>query len=200
MPSRIDRSILSHKSGSVQSQLLLAFHFFGLINRSGRPTENLKDLISGANHTRRIRFKDLIKKSYRFVFQSDFDIQTATSDQIEKRFRQTGASGETVRRCIAFFMSAARESNIQVSPYIKPHRGKHLSNRKNTTQAKSASEKPLPDRVSLNNSLKKIALRNGGTLTLQLDLDLFQLHLRDRDLIFELIDQINNYLKKKSIS
>ena len=31
LPGRIDRSVLSHKSGTVQSQLLLALEFLGLI-------------------------------------------------------------------------------------------------------------------------------------------------------------------------
>ena len=124
VPGRIDRSVLAHKSGSVQSQLLLALRFLGLIHESGTPTDDLKELLTGIQRQRMAHFKSLLERSYPFVFGSGFDVETATSDQTEELFGRTGASGETLRRCISFFVAAAKESGIRVSAYIKPHRGK----------------------------------------------------------------------------
>ena len=191
LPGRIDRSVLAHKSGTVQSQLLLALRFLGLIHKSGKPTEDLKRLLTGSQRERMAHFKSLLERSYPFVFGSGFDVETATSDQTEELFRRTGASGETLRRCISFFVSAARESGIPVSSYIKPHRGKKPASRSSgPDEPKPGTTASLPRPAPSATTRKVVPLRGGGTLTLYLDVDLFDLAAEDRKLIFSLIDKI----------
>ena len=194
VPGRIDRSVLAHKSGSVQSQLLLALRFLGLIHESGKPTDDLKELLMGIQRQRMAHFKSLLERSYPFVFGSGFDVETATSDQTEELFGRTGASGETLRRCISFFVAAAKESGIRVSAYIKPHRGKKARpTASRPVERKSETTASLPPTAPATATWKTIRLRNGGTLTLQLDVDLFQLPGEDREFVFSLIDQIQAF-------
>ena len=199
LPSRIDRSVLAHKSGTVQSQLLLAFRFLGLIRRSGKPTDDLKHLLKGDQDARMAHLRSLVERSYPFVFGSSFDVGTATSDQAEELFRQTGASGETLRRCLSFFVSAARESGIPISAYIKPHQGKPSSaSRQRPTREEAEASTPLPHAASPKGSWKTVRLGNGGTVRLHLDVDLFELEGRDRELVLNLIDRIQAYEKEES--
>ena len=194
LPGRIDRSVLAHKSGSVQSQLFLALNFLGLIHKSGKPTEDMKRLLTGGQRERMTHFRRLLERSYPFVFGTGFDVETATSDQTEELFGRTGASGETLRRCISFFVAAARESGIPVSSYIKPHRGKKSSARTSPQgDPAPATTTSLPHLPPSGTTRKVVRLRGGGTLTLHLDVDLFDLAAADRKLIFSLIDQIQAF-------
>jgi len=195
IPSRIDRSVMSHKSGTVQSQLLLALHYLGLVKASGHPTERLSRLVETEGTKRKEVVGEMIQSSYEFAFDQSFGLETATSNQAQEVFEKTGASGETVRRCIAFFLAAAKEGGIPVSPYIKPHgRRRSASRKKGTAHHKppEAAPSPLPASQRGEES-REVHLRSGGTLRLELSIDLFDLDQRDRDFIFKLIDQLKEY-------
>lgn len=107
---------------------------------------------------------------------------------MEELFQRTGASGETVRRCISFFLAAARSAGIPFSSYLRPHKGKQAR----STSAKSEPPDNPPGSATPETS-KKIYLGSGGTLTLQLSLDVFKLDKGDRQFVFDLIDQLNKY-------
>src|SRR5262249_23493371 len=57
-----------------------------------------------------------------FLFDKGFEIQKATTRQLQERLSRAGASGQTVRRCVAFFVTAATDAGIPLSPYIKSPR------------------------------------------------------------------------------
>ena len=195
VPSRLDRSVMSHKSGTVQSQLLLALHYLGLVKASGHPTERLSRLVETEGAERKEVVREMIQSSYEFAFDQSFGLQTATSNQAQEVFEKTGASGETVRRCIAFFLAAAKEGGIPVSPYIKPHgRRRSASRKKGGAHHKPPEAAPSPLSASdRGEESREVHLKSGGTLRLELSIDLFDLDQRDRDFIFKLIDQLKEY-------
>ena len=195
IPSRVDRSVMSHKSGTVQSQLLLAFHYLGLVKASGHPTQRLSRLVEAEGPERKEAVREMIQSSYDFAFDRSFGLKTATSNQAQEVFEKTGASGETVRRCIAFFLAAAKDGGIPVSPYIKPHGRKRSASRKkggSHQKLPEAAPSPLPASNQGDES-REVQLRSGGTLRLELSIDLFDLDQRDRDFVFTLIDQLKEY-------
>jgi hypothetical protein len=156
-----------------------------LLTPSGRPTEKLRGLVTSEGPARKKLQQEIIRSSYVFIFTSGFDLRTATTHQLEELFQQTGASGETVRRCISFFLAAAKNAGIPFSPYLKPHRGKKASPKALVESGNPVSIKPA--------NTKEVKLRSGGTLTLELSFDLFDLDKADRQFVFELIDQLNEY-------
>jgi hypothetical protein len=189
LPSRIDRSILSHKSGTVQSQLLLCFQYLDLLTSSGRPTEKLRALLATEGRARKNLLREIIRSAYPFIFDAQVDLSSATQNQIEELFRQTGASGETVRRCISFFLAAARNAGIPFSPYLRPHRGKKSSSRVADSPAQSAGAAKKATGLAV----KTINLRSGGLLRMELSFDIFRLDRADREFVFSLIDRFNAY-------
>ena len=194
LPSRIDRSVMAHKSGTIQSQLLLTLNYLGLLRGSGQPTDKLKQLIESEDQQRQGVLRGILKTSYGFVFTSDIGLETATSDQAEELFQTTGASGETVRRSIAFFLAAAKDSGIPVSDYIKPHKRKRSALRKARTDHPQ-DEEPMaltPD-LGLTGDSRKVNLKSGGSLKLELAVDMFELDDRDREFVFGLVDQVKQY-------
>ena len=192
LPSRIDRSVMAHKSGTIQSQLLLTLRYLDLVGTSGRPTSRMSELVDSEGRERKAVLAEIVKQAYGMVFDGGFGLSTATTHQAEELFQRTGASGETLRRCIGFFLAAARDSGIEVSSYIRPHRRpKSVSRRKDRVPVSESDEKvknPLSEA-----SCRKIQLRSGGSLTLEISVDVFVLDADDRQFVFELVDRLKKY-------
>ncbi|SRR6266487_1550666 len=117
MPSRVDRSVMSSLSGSNQSQLMAALRYLGLISPNGLPTEKLSKLVSAEDAKFQRGMREILFLSYPFLFKG-FDLQKATFDELTGQFAGAGASGDTVRKCVAFFLAAAKHAGLQVSPFV----------------------------------------------------------------------------------
>lgn len=117
MPNRIDRSLMGTMSGAVQGGLTAALRYLYLIGDQGAPTEHLIQLVNseGADHQRVLR--EILIAGYAFLFADGFDLTNATSLAFEERFREV-ASGDTVRKCEAFFLAAAQDADIPISRHI----------------------------------------------------------------------------------
>jgi hypothetical protein len=60
---------------------------------------------------------------------------------LEERFAQAGATGDTLRKCVAFFLSAAKGAGIKLSPHFKKVRGPRTvsTRQKRISQSKALS-------------------------------------------------------------
>lgn len=121
-PVRIDRSLMRDFSGTTQTQLLSALRYLGLMSADGQTTQVLLKLLTLAGTERGKVFREILIVSYPDLL-NDFPIEKATNQMVEKKFRESGASGNTVRKCLAFFLAACNDAGIKVSPYIRPFRG-----------------------------------------------------------------------------
>jgi hypothetical protein len=121
LPTRIDRTVLSSMSGAVQAQLMAALRYLDLVSPNALTKERLANLVNSEGEARKQELGRLLREFYPFLFH-DFDLQRATTGQIEAAFRQLGASGETIRKCVAFFLAAAKAADLPVSPLIKTSR------------------------------------------------------------------------------
>lgn len=145
MPGRIDRSVMSSLSGAVQSQLASSLDYFELITGSGRPTEKLARLVNWEGAQRKHLLREMLASAYAFLFKN-LDMQNATTRQLQEEFSRVGASGDTVRKCINFFLAAARDSELQLSPYFKKtrlSRGSYRVRRAGFAEAQQANEGTL---------------------------------------------------------
>lgn len=118
IPTRIDRSVLSSMSGGVQAQLMAALRYLGLVSQHGVTTDRLAAFVNSEGAERERVFAALLKEAYPFLFNG-FDLQRGTTGELEEVFRKVGASGDTIRKCVAFFLAAAKAASIPVSPHIK---------------------------------------------------------------------------------
>ncbi len=134
VPGRIDRSMLGKFSGAVAGQLLTAFRFLRLTDDGGHPTRALAALVEayGTEEWPNV-LAEVIRTSYAPLFELKLD--TASPAQFNDAFRKAFvAEGDTFRKCVTFFLGAAKEANIVVSPYI-------MANKKPRTAA--VKKKPL---------------------------------------------------------
>ena len=118
IPSRIDKSIM-RLSGAAQSQLIYALRFFDLIEADGKPKESLTRLVNSEGAERKKLLKEMVSRSYDFVFSSGLDLNAVTSKQVEELFGEHGVLGETARKAISLFLLFAKETEIKLSPHLK---------------------------------------------------------------------------------
>ena len=113
LPQRIDRSLMKSMSGGMQSQLMSALAYLNLIDiNSGVPTEKLSRLVHSEGADRQRVLKDILTSSYKFLFEGEFQLDRETESQLRERFEQTGVSGDTQRKAIAFFIKAAKDAGL----------------------------------------------------------------------------------------
>ncbi|MCH7922481.1 MAG: DUF5343 domain-containing protein [Nitrospinae bacterium] len=124
MPGRIDRSLMGTMSGAMQSQVLKALEYLDLVSPHGLPSERLNRLVNSEGPDRQKVLREILLKGYPFLFEEGFNLQTATARQLEEQFSESGVSGDTIRKSIAFFLAAAKDADLTLSPFVaKKSRG-----------------------------------------------------------------------------
>ncbi len=134
LPPRIDKSIMSNFSGAVAGQLMTALRFLALIDANEAPTSRFKLLIDSydtADWPKQLRA--VLENAYPEIFK--IDLATASPKLLYDTFQASYAgAGETVRKTVTFFLNAATDAQVSVSPYIlknKKPRGASAKRRPN---------------------------------------------------------------------
>ncbi|MCH7922258.1 MAG: hypothetical protein IH975_04385 [Nitrospinae bacterium] len=118
MPGRIDRSLMGTMSGIIQSQVLTSLRYLNLVSAKGIPKESLNRLVNSEGPGRQKTLREILLGSYPFLSEGGFELERATFRQLEEEFAQLGASGDTIRKGVAFFISAAKDADLPLSPYF----------------------------------------------------------------------------------
>jgi hypothetical protein len=140
MPTRIDKSLMKSMSGASQSALIAALDYFGL--RDGeKPSEAMVALAVSTGTERAATWKRLITAKYPFLFSDGFDLKRATQGELDEKFRDEGVTGETIRKCVAFFMAAATAAGLEVSPRFRSIKTRSPRSRSASTTTRSKKTK-----------------------------------------------------------
>lgn len=120
MPSRIDRSFWGERySGSTGTQLMTGLRFMGLIDGSGVPTIQLRQLVSATGTQRNEVLKQIARNAFSFITERSLNPEVATYAQLEEAFSDTyQMTGDVTRKCIKFFISLLNDARVPLSPYI----------------------------------------------------------------------------------
>jgi hypothetical protein len=133
IPDKIDRSVLVGKSGTDQSQFLRACLHFGLIEGdTEKPTDRMRTLVTAED--RGALLGEILRENYPNVVALG---NGATQSMLEDKFREFGIEGDTVRKAIAFYLNAAKQTDIELSPRFKSTRPGAGGRRKRTTRSKN---------------------------------------------------------------
>ena len=159
----------------------------------------------------------VLKDSYSVVPFDELD--RATPAMLKAWFRAYPIDGHTMRKAISFFINAAKEAELPMSNAIRKmakskRRGPSMSAQARErhddagglTEAQSreqpatamparppgrAGGRSVPPR-----SQTTLRLESGGTVTVDLALDLFELSEPDREFVLELIDLTRGYAER----
>ena len=206
VPLRFDRSFWESKfSGSTGTQLVAALRFLGLLDRE-QPQQGMERMAEASTAEWRFLLAELLHDSYTAV---PFDeLPRATPAMVRGWFRAYPVDGHTLRKAISFFVSAAKEAELPMSNGVrKMAKGRPARqpappppNRVEGKRIQPASADPRPataTRVApvspggANQTV--VSLESGGTVTLSVAVDLFQLSERDRKFVLGLIDLTKGY-------
>jgi hypothetical protein len=207
IPARIDRSVMGSLSGTAQAHLLHALRYLNLIDSESAPTEKLNQLAAAQEAEKQKILREILTSAYPFVFNSGIDLQRCTSKQIEEAFAKTGASSETLRKTLSFFLATAKQAGLSLSPHIKRARrprGTGARARRagagvggaagaGADGSAEADAPPASQQDEPQGTKKTIQLKRGGSLTLSLAVNILELKGDDRTFVFELIDRLEEY-------
>jgi len=126
LPNVIDRDSMRNFSGATQSWLLSGLRSLNMIDDEGVPKARLKQIAHATTDERKPMLRQLIEAEYQFL--KGISLQGATPKQIESAFETTGATGDTVRKCIGFFVGMAKAADLPLSPMIMKVRRRPTKN------------------------------------------------------------------------
>ena len=128
LPARIDKSVLQERfSGSNASHLLNALNALNLTDSEGHPTVSLQTMITADRETEQQEFEQVLRTLYDRVFE--LNLEKATTAQLREVFRSYGLKETVTTKCESFFIHAAHDAGIKLSPFI--------SRRRHTRQGKA---------------------------------------------------------------
>ncbi len=104
VPNRIDGSIWRSFSGLVQSQVLGAFRFLGLVD-GDQPTPELRKLVEDKQNPPAV-LRRILEKSYSALISHDLTKMTGT--MLNGLMEKYGVTGATRRKAVTFFLQAAK--------------------------------------------------------------------------------------------
>jgi hypothetical protein len=195
LPDQINTSIWPNYSGGIRSQLLSTFKFFGLVKEDGSYTPDLKRLADD-REGRPALLREIMKRSYVELLKND--LSKATPSGFDAELRKYGQEGDTHRKVMAFFLSAAKFSGIPLSPLIVKRGGMTVTRNKRPVNFKSkdnggqvSRETPPPPPLSA--PMRTIQLDNGITVSLSASADSFQMTSADRKWVNSLLELFEEY-------
>lgn len=199
LPPRIDRSMMSGKSGTDQANILATLKAFGLINAEQKVDVSLTDLAGPDEATRREKLAHILRLHY--PGPVSVSEQNGTEDQLTESFRDGFGltAADTRRKCVTFFLHAAREAGLPISANFPQTRagsgGPGVPKSKPTKSGSSKSKTPAaaPAARTAKGDSYSVSLRSGGTVSVEVSVNLFDLSTKDRTFVISLVDALKGY-------
>jgi len=198
VPPRIDRGIWKNQTGSIQSLIMGAYKFFGLIDDQGKPTKTLHDLVAHRDKPNEY-VKAILEEKYREVIKHNLSTMTETliNEYFEEAF---GVESDTKRKCITFFLQAAKAVGMPLSTFLQSQvrvRTSGTRRQRRRDETDEEMEQLNGEEPPQTGEAKTVELHSGGTLTLTASIKFFDIASEDRTFVFELIDKLREYEQKQ---
>ena len=148
-------------------------------------------------------FFNILTRSYRNIpFE---ELARATPNMVKEWFRAYPVDGHTLRKSITFFINGAREAQIPMSnSIIKMTKSRRINSQQQIKSIRATTEEiaivsknnqsisQFQDSETLRNSTT-IPLANGGTVVVDVAVNLFSLSEEDRAFVFSIVDLAKSY-------
>jgi hypothetical protein len=201
LPPQIDRSLMTSKSGTDQVHLTAALKAFGLID-GGQTVTGLRALEATDEQARAAWLGDQIRAYY--PIQVGISLQNGTEQQLKDSFRDTFkiTAADTLRKSITFFLHAAQQGGIPLSPHFPTTRSGSGAPGTPRPRRSASRRKPLTDPAKVNGAAKPtqpdgdtytVDLESGARATLTVTMNVMTTSVQDRKFLFELIDKLQSY-------
>lgn len=154
VPARIDVSVFGNASGSISYSIIASLKYLKLIDDGGSPSQEFVALVKAADEKRPGLLKEIVRKGYPTLFGAGVDLKTMTAGQFDEHMRNDfEVQGSTVDKIAAFFLGAAKDAGIELSPHLAARKpvASSTSSKKSAKQRKRdgniADDTPSPHKV-----------------------------------------------------
>ena len=189
------------KSGTDQNTITSALKFFGLLGEGDDPNavnDTLKKLVSATEPEANKLLGELVRS--RYPGQLKVSAENGTENQLHESFEADwGLTGETRRKAATFFLHAAKQAEIGVSPnFPKARANQGRTGRKSSTRKKNSSG---GDGRSLNSdeggtegNTYTLTMKS-GTVKVTVDVDFMMLMSdgTEREFVMDLVDSLKDF-------
>ncbi len=193
VPKEIDRKIWRSFSGLVQSQVLGAFRFLGLVE-GNKPTPGLRKLVEDKQNRPAV-LRRILEQSYSALVSHDLTKMTGT--MLDGLMEKYGVMGATKRKAVTFFLKAAKYAELPLSRFLLSQTRSSPGHRKKKTGAEEArvngSRAPVPQSTLNGGNTKTIELQNSVKLSLTASADFFTIAAEDRKFVLSLVEKLEEY-------
>lgn len=200
IPLRVDRSYLSDKSGNVQTYLMQALRSFGLVDENHAPLPALTAIVEADEEGRKPLVAALLTEHYSTIVA--MGKTPATQGQLEEAWADSfDQRGDTRRKSVRFFLSAAQFSGVPLSkmwkaPRAAPSTGtRRKAATKTDPDADGANGDGTPPPPLPRGDTYTVTLKSGGSVSLAVSVSHFALSKNrdDRTFVNTLIDALMDY-------
>jgi len=196
LPPRIDSSLTQNLSGGMSGALQSTLRFLGLTDKAGNVSLSFKKLVESYGTDQwKPCFGEIINSAYAYIID-EIDISSATSGQLQAKFRDNGkVEGQMAEKVVRFYLAALDEAGIAKSPYFKTRKARPNSARKSSRRAPSnrlppADEEPPPPADDPGTERFQIPIPRKKSVTISVPRDLTS---EDWDM---LKDILSTYIKR----
>lgn len=205
VPPKVDRSVFKPFASGVRGQVLSALRFLALVDEEGAPQPLLQRLIDAQGDERRAVMTEILVNQYAAV--ASLGSSNSSLQVLYDQMRGYGVQGGTLERAVRFFLDAAEFAGLPLSVHwqhgrrssasVPRQRHRQANVRKNkTVERVESSSSPMyheavPSEKSRN--YRQFKLASGGTVIIDIDVDLFDLSEADRNFVSKLVDDVRNY-------
>jgi hypothetical protein len=200
VPSHIDKSVMTNLSGAMQTWLRAGLRYMRLVDSDDVPDPKLIKLVKAQGNERKPLLAEVFKSSYSFL-NGNIDLKNTTPQKLRAAIAELGAQGETVEKIMTFMIAMAKDADVPVSTLLTKRaitrRPRQKSTQRNGGDVPWHGERSPKDVDVSESAMKTIELpKSGGTLTLSGNINLFSLVSDERELVFKLIDAMNEFASK----
>jgi hypothetical protein len=145
VPSRVDRSLFGNMSGGTAYSLLSSLKFLKLTDNDGIPQPLLREIVEADEGSRKPLIHRMLQAAYPPLMDGPINLAEASGGQFDELLREEyGIKGSTVDKVASFFLAAAEDAGIPLSPHLRKRRPSGTSSAPRKRSAKKAEDTRNP--------------------------------------------------------
>ena len=206
LPPKLDRSMMTSKSGTDQTNLITTMQTFGLIDEASRVQLVFESFQIADADGRKAMLGNWVHVQYGPALR--VSAENGTHQDLTNVFRdELGMTGaDTRRKAITFFQHAAQHAGITLSPHFPKTRTGSGAPGTPKTKRTGARRKSKQDGNGVGSGgasddkppqtqghTQTVTLKSGGTVTLAYDGNMFEVTDEDEAFVLSLINKLRNY-------
>lgn len=175
-PTRVDATYLDNYAGGYRPTVIGNLQSMGLLKKTLEPEQKLLDLVAATEPDRKALYAALFRDLYPDILSMALN---STQGEFLEAFASRGASGDTRRKAISFFLKGCNYAGIEVGKMWKTPPASTSGARKRTNNKDkdpgNGTPPPTPHNATGSGEIVTIDLGEAGEVVVRVDVKWLQL-------------------------